>query len=244
MNYEFEHEFWIRTDGSGSLRVTAPAWVWNAVKNVGEARNLDGTVNEESVGALFREPAFQKPRVTTSTRAGNRYLTVSAGFSDINSLVGTRAFPDLAIALRREGARIRLFGVWRRPQFAGTAQGDDSGLMAVRFHIPSEILEQRNASLGVEAGNVLSWRQNLSGGMAGSPIDFGVTMGTSRILSAMLGPAGPFILGGVATGVAALSLFLFFRRGRRGWRRPPGSSGPHAHPAADFLNYDPTSSVR
>ena len=52
--YEFEHEFWLKTDGSGSFVITAPPWIWNAVKNVGDAGKLDATVNEETVAALFR----------------------------------------------------------------------------------------------------------------------------------------------------------------------------------------------
>ena len=60
VTYEFEHEFWLNTDGSGSFVVTAPPWVWNAAKNVGEARDLDATVNEQRVAALFDAPAFLK----------------------------------------------------------------------------------------------------------------------------------------------------------------------------------------
>ena len=238
VTYEFEHEFWLKTDGSGSFVVTAPPWVWNAVKNVGQATNLDATVNEETVGALFQNPAFLRPRVKRVTRAGRPYITVAADFLDVNALIGTKAFPDLALALRPEGGRLRLFGVWRRPALSGTAQGDDNGLMAVRFHLPSEIFSHRNASMGIERGNILSWRQDLSAGIAGSPIDLGAVVGTRSVLSATLGIFGMAVLSGVS--LMAVVLYLFARRGRRR-RRPSGterSGETGSHP--DFLNYDPS----
>ena len=242
--YEFEQEFWLKNDGSGSFTVTAPLWVWNTVKNVGDATNLETTVNEQTVGGLFQDAAILKPRVKRITRKGSPSITVSADFSNINALVGTRAFPDLVIALKAEGDRMRLFGVWRRPLFSrnapGQAQGlgDAAGLMAVRFHIPSEIFEHRNASLGVERGNILSWRQDLRAGIAGTPLDFGATMGTRSVLRRTLGLFVTAIFAAAAS-IAAVLFFLKTRgkKRRRGQRPQNGST-----PDANFLDYDPGSS--
>jgi hypothetical protein len=184
----------------------------NAVKNVGDPRNLDATVNEQSVGALFQIPAVSNLRVRKVTREGRPYITVAADFSDINALPGTKAFPDLQVALRREGEKLLLAGVWRRPPVEGSAQGDDAGLMAVRFHLPSEIFEHKNAFEGVERGNILSWRQDLHRGLTGSPIDFGATMGSTSVLSATLGLFGLAILAGLS--VMGAALYFFVRRGR------------------------------
>jgi hypothetical protein len=210
--YEFEHEFWLNTDGSGSFVVTAPPWVWNAVKNVGDEKSLDATVNERTIEPLFQNPAIRNPRVRKVTRDGRLYLTVTADFSDINALAGTRAFPDLTVALRPEGERLRLAGAWRRPLSSGVAAGDAGGLMAVRFHLPSEIFEHRNAFAGVERGNILSWRQDLRTGLAGTPIEFGATMGATSVLSATLGLFALAIL--VGFGVIGAFLYGFARRGR------------------------------
>ena len=236
--YEFEHEFWLKTDGSGSFVVTAPPWVWNAVKNVGDARNVETTVNEQTVGALFEDPAIQSPRVRKVTRGGRIFITVDADFTHINNLVGTRAFPDLVVALRAEGQRLRLFGVWRRPPSSGTAQGDETGLMAVRFHLPSEIFDHRNASGGVERGNILSWTQPMSVALSGVPIDFAATLGATSVLRATLGLFALALVTGL--GLIAGLFYFFTRRGRRrGKHKKPG---PPANPAdgPNFLNYDPT----
>lgn len=210
--YEFEHEFWLKTDGSGSFVITAPPWIWNAVKNVGDAGKLDATVNEETVAALFRSIPVRNARVRKVTRDGRPYITVSADFDDVNALSGTAAFADLDVALRREGERLRLAGAWRRPLASGAAKGDDAGLMAVRFHLPSEIYEHRNAFEGVERGNILSWRQDLRQGLTGAPLEFGATMGSTSVLSATLGLFGLAILTGLA--VIGAALFVFTRRGR------------------------------
>lgn len=217
--YEFEHEFWLKTDGSGSFVITAPPWVWNAAKNVGDPKNLDASVNEQTVAALFQSPAISNLRVRKVTRGGRAYITAAADFTDLNALPGTKAFPDLEIAMRAEGERLRLRGVWRRPASAGSAQGDDDGLMAVRFHLPSEIFDHQNAFEGVERGNILSWRQDLRRGLGGSPIDFGATMGSTSVLSTTLGLFGLAILTGL--GVMGAILYVFARRGRN---TPPGSA--------------------
>ena len=241
VTYEFDHEFWLNTNGSGSFIVTAPPWVWNSVKNVGDSRNIETTVTATAIADLFRNAAFSSVRVKTATRGGQPYITVAASFSDVNALIGTKAFPDLAISLRSNGERLRLFGVWRRPPNAGTAQGDDTGRMAVRFHIPSEIFDHQNAASGVERGNILSWTQDLSAGIAGTPLDFGATLGTTSVLRATL---GLFALAGAA-GVGLVGFVLrFFRRKGRG-TTPENRNGPGSpiRPSgeSDFLNYDPTS---
>lgn len=211
MAYEFEHEFWLKTDGSGSFVVTAPPRVWNAVKKVGDARDPDQTVNEQTVGALFESPAISNPRVRKVTRDGRVYITVAGDFLDINALAGTRAFPDLEVTFRRVGERLRLEGAWRGPAAGGGTPGDEAGLMAVRFHIPSEIFEHKNAFSGVERGNILSWRQDLRRGLAGSSLEFGATMGATSVLGATLGLFALAILSGLA--VMGGALYLFARRG-------------------------------
>jgi hypothetical protein len=240
--YEFEHEFWVHPDGSGSFEVTAPPRVWNAVKNVGDARNIETSVNVESVGALFNGPEVRKLRVRQVARDGRPFITVSADFDDINALAGTKAFPDLVVSLRREGRRLRLFGVWRRPQHSGAAGGNDEGLMAVRFHMESEIFEHRNASAGVERGNVLAWTQDLASGMSGAPIDFGATIGTTSVPRATPGLIGLAILTGVSIPFGLLYFFARRRKGRRGPRRKREAEGEHREDA--FLNYDPGSQPR
>ena len=118
--------------------------------------------------------------------------------------------------------------------------------MAVRFHLSSEIFDHRNASEGVERGNILSWRQDLKGGIAGAPLDFGATIGTKSVLRRTLGLFALAILAGLSVIVSVL--FLLARRGRKRRGGSRGSTGPKSRDGtaddAAFLNYDPTSSIK
>ncbi|MEO8499513.1 MAG: hypothetical protein ABI565_01260 [Vicinamibacteria bacterium] len=86
------------------------------------------------------------------------------------------------------------------------------GLMAVRFHFPSEIFEHKKAFDGVERGNILSWREDLRPGIAGTPLEFGDTMGAKSVLRATLGLFALAIL--IGLGMIGGVLFYFTRRGR------------------------------
>lgn len=228
----FSQEFWLNLDGSGSFEVAAPTWVWNSVKNVGDPTNLEITVTTGSVEALFGAGPVQLRGVERDARHGETYLVARGEFSNLNALVGHRAFPDLAVAWRTEGERIRIFGVWRRPPSAGTAQGNDSGRMELRFHLPSQIHEERGKP-DAESGNVLAWRQDLKTALAGSPIDFGATLGTASVTRAWIGASVASVL---LVAIGLLTLRSLLRRGRSTSRRPP----PPRDPDDDhFLNYDP-----
>jgi hypothetical protein len=112
--------------------------------------------------------------------------------------------------------------------------------MAVRFHLPSEIFDHRNASAGVERGNILSWRQDLKGGLAGAPIDFGATIGTRSVLRATLGLFAMAVAAGLA--IIAVVLWFFARSGRtpRGKSGRRGSRHGGSGGNNDFLEYEPT----
>ena len=42
--YEYEHEFWLKVDGSGTVYVTGRPELWAAFKNVGDPQNARATV--------------------------------------------------------------------------------------------------------------------------------------------------------------------------------------------------------
>lgn len=236
VTYDFDHEIWLKTDGSGSLTVTGEPWMWTAFKKVGDAKDPEGTVTPEVVRQLFEKSGVEVQNARKTTRAGHTYISVTGRFKNIVALNGTPAFPDLVVSLNREGQRMRLFGVWRRPIPSQSASGHDTGQMALRFHVPSKIYVHRNASLGVERGNILSWIQGVSSGASGAPIDFGATIGTESILGNTLRLFALAVFG--ACLVIAAALFALSRRRFR----VPSTSRQHSSPpkgGSDFSNYDP-----
>jgi hypothetical protein len=211
--YEYEHEIWLRVDGSGSISVTGRPELWVAFKGLGRADDPEGTATREAARALFERSGLSVRRVTLTHRGGRPYLFVSADFKDVNRLAGSPAFPDLTLSLRPEGERLRLEGAWARPVERAERPGQTDGLMAVRFHLPSKVYEHRNAADGVERGNIVAWRQEVTEGLAGRRLDVGAVMDPRSILWSTVGLFALTIVGGL--GLLALALFLAFRRGRR-----------------------------
>jgi hypothetical protein len=153
-------------------------------------------------------------RVTITHRRGRPYLFLSADFDDVNRLRGSAAFSDLDLRLARRAGRLVLDGTWKRP--AGAPQipaSDGDGLMAVRLHLPSKVYEHKNAVEGVERGNIVAWRQDVSQALAGAPLEFGAVMDQRSILGSTVALfAGAITL---ALGLLGLGFYLALRRGRR-----------------------------
>jgi len=215
--YEYEHEFWIRVDGSGSVNVTGRPELWTAFKGVSVPAEKDAA--RGAARRLFEESGLRVRRVTMTRRAGRPYLFVSADFDDVNRLAGTAAFPDLRLALRPDGERLRLEGTWAPPPAARGAPADD-GEMAVRFHLPSKVYEHRNAMDGVERGNIVGWRQDVRAALAGGSLDVGALIDRRSILVSTVGLFAAAIV--LALSILA-GLILWVRR--RG-ARPTASAAP------------------
>ena len=213
--YEYEHEFWIRVDGSGTVNVTGRPELWTAFKGVSVPDENDAA--REAARRLFEESGLRVRRVTITRRDGRPYLFVSADFDDVNRLAGTAAFPDLRLALRPDGDRLRLEGAWAPPPASRGAPAGD-GRMAVRFHLPSKVYEHRNAMDGVERGNIVGWRQDVRAALAGGSLDFGALIDRRSILMSTIG----LFAAAIALALSILvGLILWVRR--RGARARGGS---------------------
>lgn len=208
--YEYEHEFWLRVDGSGSVSVTGRPELWTAFKGVALP---EGDAARETLRTLFERSGLEVQRVTLTHRGGRPYLFVAADFKDVNALTGTPAFPDFEkLSLGRDGERLDFYGIWKRPPARAEKPADD-GLMAVRFHLPSKVFEHKNADGGVERGNIVGWRQEVTQALGGGRLEFGALMGSRSILWSTVGLFAVTIVGGV--GLLALGLYVAFRKGRR-----------------------------
>lgn len=86
--------------------------------------------------------------------------------------------------------------------------------MAVRFHLPAKIYDHQNASDGVERGNIVGWRQELSSALAGSPLVLGATMDERSILGSTVALFGWAIAGACA--LLAGTIYLVFLKGKKG----------------------------
>jgi hypothetical protein len=215
--YEYEHEFWIRVDGSGTVNVTGRPELWTVFKGVSVPADEDAA--RAAARRLFEDSGLRVRRVTVTSRGGRSYLFVSADFDDVNRLAGTPAFPDLRLALRPDGERLRLDGTWSPPPAVRGAPADD-GQMAVRFHLPSKVYEHRNAMDGVERGNIVGWRQDVRAALGGGHLDVGALIDRRSILMSTVG----LFAAAIALALALLAGLILWVR-RRG-ARATGASGP------------------
>jgi hypothetical protein len=214
--YEYEHEFWLEVDGSGTVFVTGRPPLWAAFKGLPRP-DADEAALREAARELFERSGLRVRRVTVTHRRGQPYLFVAADFDDVNRLGGTPAFPDLDIRLTPAGERLHLDGAWRPARPAGTPALD--GLMAVRFHLPSKIYVHRNAFGGVERGNIVGWRQDVARGLAGQPLEFGAEIGRQSILLSTVSLFAAAIVGGLA--VIAVAVLWIRHTGQRRARAGP-----------------------
>lgn len=180
--YEYEHEFWLRTDGSGSVYVSGRPALWVAFKGLGRAEDPEGTATREAARQYFEKAGLRVNQVTVTSRGDQRYLFVSADFDDVNALAASGAFPDLEIALRREDRRLRLVARWRPPVTAAVPAAQREGLLAMRFHLPSKVYEHKNAADGVERGNIVSWREEVRAAAEGQALEAWALMDDRSIL--------------------------------------------------------------
>ena len=210
--YEYEHEFWLKVDGSGSVYVTGRPELWRAFKGL-QARGDDADVLRKAARDLFEGAGLRVRKVTITHRRGRPYLFLSANFDDVNALAGTPAFPDLQIALRPRDGRLRLEGRWSRPPAQPGPPVDAFGVMAVRFHLPSKVYGHDNAAGGVERGNIVGWKQEVARALAGDALAFGADIDSRSILWSTVGLFAAAIVTGL--GIIAVALFVVFRRGRK-----------------------------
>jgi hypothetical protein len=213
--YEYEHEFWLKVDGSGSVYVTGRPELWRAFKGL-QAQGEDKDALRQAARDLFERAGLRVRKVTITHRRGRPYLFLSANFDNVNTLSGTAAFPDLQIALRPQEGRLRLEGRWSRPAAPPGPAVDGFGTMAVRFHLPSKVYGHDNAAGGVERGNIVGWRQDIAQALAGNTLAFGATIDTRSILWSTVGLFAAAIATGL--GIIALALFVVVRRGRKAER--------------------------
>lgn len=214
VSYEYEHEFWIRVDGTGTVYVTGRPELWAAFKGLARADGEDAASTLAKARALFEGSGLRVRRATLTHRRGQPYLFVSADFEDVNKLSGTLAFPDLHMTLRPAEGELRLEGRWVAPAPRPEVGSDErAGLMAVRFHLPSKIYAHDNAFAGVERGNIVSWRQDVAQALDGRALAFGASLDARSILGSTVRLFAAAIASALL--ILAAVLYLVLRRGRR-----------------------------
>jgi len=218
--YEYEEELYLSLDGSATLYVNASVPALVALRGADLDPSPRAPLDRSRVRALFESRVTRVTRVSTSRRAGRRFVHVRIDVSDVRRLSEARPFDWSSYRLVRTGDEyvyLQIVGAAaRREVDAPGWRGDE--LVAFRMHLPSKIRYHNAPSKQVERGNILEWPQPLADRLAGTPLRIEARLDVQSILFRTLWLFGLMIVL-VIVFFAAL-LWWIMRRGRE---HPPAA---------------------
>jgi hypothetical protein len=212
--YEYEEELYLALDGSAALYVNASVPALVALRGVELDVDPGARLDRQRVRAIFEGPNVEVSRVSTSRRAGRRFVHVRV---DADSLADVQRLAPFAWSKYSMGARGEVIEFHQTVGAPAQKPVGDVGwtgaeLVAFRMHLPSRIPYHNAPSREVQRGNILEWEQPLAERLKGAPLDIQVHLETRSILHSTLLLFGSTILAAaIAFGVV---LWLIARKGR------------------------------
>jgi hypothetical protein len=224
--YEYEEELYLALDGSATLYINGSVPALIALRGLPLDPNPREPVDRQRVRALYESPVTRVNRISTSRRAGRRFVHLRIDVSDVRRLSAASPF---AWSTYRFGRTADEY-VYR--QVVGAAAGGaasgaaasaagwrGSEIVAFRLHLPSRIRYHDAPSKAVERGNILVWEQALSDRLAGKPLSIEARFDTQSILYRTLWLFGVMIV--VVVVMFSGLLFWIMRKGRA---HPPAAA--------------------
>jgi hypothetical protein len=213
--YEYEEELYLALDGSATMYVNASVPALVALRGLELDTNPRTRVDRNRVHAIYESPITHVTRVSTSRRAGRRFVHLRIEVGDVRRLGEARPFAWSTYRFAHEGDEY----IYR--QAVGQPAGGNPGqpgwrgseIVAFRMHLPSKIRYHDAPSKQVERGNILVWEQPLADRLAGHPLSIEARLDTQSILYRTLWLFGLMMVL-VLVLFAALLLWLL-RKGRQ-----------------------------
>jgi hypothetical protein len=217
--YEYEEELYLSLDGSATVYVNSSIAALNALRGTSFDASPAARFDRDAYRAYFSSPQTRVTRLTSSRRAGRRFVHVRLDVADVRELSRVTPFAWSTYRLDREGEHFVY------TQAVGAAAGNDPGrvrwngqeLVAFRMHLPSKIEYHNTPNREVGRGNILVWEQPLADRLRGVPLRLEARMQTQSILYRTLWLFG-------ITFLAVASLFV----GVIWWVLQRGKPSPHA----------------
>jgi hypothetical protein len=216
--YEYEEELYLALDGSATMYVNGSIPALVALRGLELDPDPLKPIDRRRVRELYESPVTHVTRVSTSRRAGRRFVHLRMDVPDVRRLPEARPFAWSTYGFRRTGDE------YIYQQVVGAAAGGDVGnaswrgseVVAFRMHLPSKIRFHDAPSKMVERGNILVWEQPLADRLAGKPLSIEARVDTESILYRTLWLFGVMI-------VVVVTLFggLLWWIVRKGRTHPP-----------------------
>ncbi|MBM3807167.1 MAG: hypothetical protein FJW22_03135 [Acidimicrobiia bacterium] len=181
--YEYEEEIFLDLDGSATVYVNASVPALVALRGaqlpVDPSARLDRTV----VRDIYSSSVSQVESVTTSRRAGRRYVHLRLDVPDIRKLSESAPF-GWSTYRYSEGDTFEFVQEVRAAagQDVGSVGWGGDELVAVRLHLPSVIRFHNSPTRRVERGNIVVWEQLLTERRQGAPLQIEARMEKESIL--------------------------------------------------------------
>jgi len=223
--YEYEEEMYLSLDGTATVYVNASVAALDALRGATFDTRPTAPLDREKVREFYTTPVTHVATTpTTSRRSGRRFVHVRLDVADVRRLGEAAPFAWSQYEFDREG-ELYVFRQQVGPA-AGKSPGkvgwDGREVVAVRLHLPSEIVDH-NAGPGYpKRGNILAWEQPLSDRLRGQPLAFDVKMKAQSILYRTL-----WLFAATVATVAVMFVLVIWwilRRGR-GLAEPAAGTG-------------------
>ena len=218
--YEYEEEFQLAADGSGTVRISGSERLWRGIHDLEDEGN---GLSLAAVGSYYGVEPLRITSLTETERDGQRYLHVQLDFDRIDAFCEHPANRHRHCAFEPLENHNQLRGQFgmaparvRSSQeladgVASSAHDLDPPSVAFRFHLPSIV--QFHNGVELERGNIVRWQTSVEDYLAGEQVPVEVRMDNQSILALTL----RIVLISVAIVLAALVLTLawLYRKGRR-----------------------------
>jgi hypothetical protein len=220
--YEYEEELYLALDGSATMYVNGSIPALVALRGLELDPDPLKPIDRRRVRELYESPVTHVTRVSTSRRAGRRFVHLRIDVPDVRRLPEARPFAWSTYGFHRTG------GEYIYKQVVDAAAAGDVGnagwrgseIVAFRVHLPSKIRYHDAPSKMVERGNILVWEQPLADRLAGKRLAIEARIDTESILYRTLWLFGVMIV--VVVTLFAGLLWWIVRKGRT---HPPAAAG-------------------
>jgi hypothetical protein len=182
--YEYEEDTYLLLDGSATVYVNASLAALDALRGAAFDSSPTARVDRDAVRDYYTSPVSHVARVSTSRRAGRRFVHVRIEVPDVRRLAEARPFAWSKYQFNRDG---NLF-IYRQALGQAAAKGvgavgwTGGELVAFRLHIPSKIAYHNTLPGNLKRGNILVWEQPLADRLRGVPLLLDARMETQSIL--------------------------------------------------------------
>ena len=186
--YEYEEEIYLSLDGTATVYVNSSVPALVALRGAPLDTSPTARLDRAVVRNFYTSPVTRVTSVSTSRRSNRRFVHVRLDVDDVRRLGEAGPFAWSTYQFARDGS------LYQYRQAVGPAGGQPVAnvgwtgreLVAIRLHLPSEIVYHNTRPGNLRRGNILVWEQSLDDRLRNVPLALDARMKTQSILNRTL----------------------------------------------------------